>query len=91
MRNRDHYPENWVDTIRPRILLRDNYECQICKIQHRAQRPDTGKKVFLQISHKDHHTASHEDDNLWALCDRCHLDYDREFNTILRKSQLRNG
>lgn len=36
MRNKNLYPENWVDTIRPDILKRDNYKCQKCKIKHRS-------------------------------------------------------
>lgn len=36
MRNRNKYPENWVDTVRPTILKRDNYKCQMCGVKHRA-------------------------------------------------------
>ena len=36
MRNKSHYPENWVDTIRPAILKRDNYKCTKCGIKHRS-------------------------------------------------------
>jgi 5-methylcytosine-specific restriction endonuclease McrA len=36
MRNKKLYPENWVDTIRPAILKRDNYKCTKCGIKHRS-------------------------------------------------------
>lgn len=36
MRNKSDYPENWVDTIRPGILKRDNYKCKHCGIKHRV-------------------------------------------------------
>lgn len=36
MRNRNEYPENWEDTIRPAILKRDNYKCTDCNIVHRS-------------------------------------------------------
>lgn len=36
MKNRDQYPENWEDTIRPEILKRDNYKCTICGVKHRS-------------------------------------------------------
>src|SRR5882672_7840526 len=36
MYNRNQYPENWVDTVRPRILKRDNYKCCECGIKHRS-------------------------------------------------------
>lgn len=36
MRNKNLYPENWVDTIRPDILKRDSYKCRDCGIKHRS-------------------------------------------------------
>ena len=36
MRNKSLYPENWVDTIRPDILKRDEYKCTTCGIKHRS-------------------------------------------------------
>lgn len=35
MRNKSLYPENWVDEIRPTILMRDKFKCTICGVQHR--------------------------------------------------------
>lgn len=40
-----------------------------------------GKKpimIVLTIAHLDHDTANNADDNLLALCQRCHLHHDRE-------------
>lgn len=36
MRTRNEYPDNWVDTIRPSVLKRDNYKCLHCGIKHRS-------------------------------------------------------
>jgi len=36
MRNKHLYPEEWQDTIRPRILKRDEYKCTKCGIKHRT-------------------------------------------------------
>jgi len=36
MRNKELYPENWTDTIRPTILKRDNYRCKLCNIKQRS-------------------------------------------------------
>ncbi len=36
MRNKEHYPDNWTDEIRPRILIRDGYKCTVCNIKHRV-------------------------------------------------------
>lgn len=36
MRNKEDYPENWTDEIRPRILKRDGYKCTKCGVRHRV-------------------------------------------------------
>lgn len=36
MQNRNQYPPEWFDTIRPRILKRDNYACTSCHLKHRS-------------------------------------------------------
>lgn len=35
MKNRERYPPEWYDTIRPSILKRDKYTCQKCGLKHR--------------------------------------------------------
>lgn len=48
MNNRKLYPENWNDTIRPKILARDNYKCQDCRIKHRSYiYIDQNEKVMI--------------------------------------------
>lgn len=37
MRNKQQYPVNWSDTIRPAALMRANYKCSKCKIKHRSK------------------------------------------------------
>lgn len=105
------YPENWNDTIRPHILKRDNYKCQICGVQHRSVGYyDKNKrfiicdewqkqwaesqgfkiqKLHLQIAHLDHIKDNCGEDNLKAMCPACHLNYDREFNNLIRKMKGR--
>jgi 5-methylcytosine-specific restriction endonuclease McrA len=107
MKNKHLYPVDWIDTIRPAILKRDNYKCQICGIKHRSEGYYNQAKVFivcdewlkqwaqsqkikvlklhLQIAHKNHIKDDCRPENLEALCPRCHLNSDREFNNILRK------
>jgi len=45
MRNKNLYPENWADEIRPAILKRDNFKCQMCPVKHRQY-------VFFDQSNK---------------------------------------
>lgn len=53
MKNRENYPENWEDTIRPDILKRDNYTCKGCGAKHRKS----------YIFHKNgKRTSIHEDE-----------------------------
>jgi len=39
----------------------------------------------LTVAHLDHDISNNELSNLRALCQRCHLDYDREDNTRRRR------
>lgn len=113
MKNREHYPDNWEDTIRPAILKRDAYKCQICGANHRAigyystlgtflpcdefmqdWAKRTGQKTFtmhLQVAHRNHDKKDCRPENLQAMCPRCHLNYDRSFNSLLRKMRGRQG
>lgn len=49
MRNRHKYPDEWYDTIRPRILKRDNYKCRECSITHRVHVAvkSTGQRIII--------------------------------------------
>lgn len=114
MRNKSKYPDNWRDTIRPRILKRDNYQCKICGVKHRKcyvfekdgskfeipenelkewiEYGDKAYKVFLQVAHLDRNRENNEDYNLLSMCPKCHLNYDRQHNILMRKAKLRiNG
>lgn len=44
-------------------------------------------RIVLTISHTDHDINNNADDNLRALCQRCHLHHDREHHA---KSRRRN-
>lgn len=51
MQNRNRYPENWVDTIRPSILKRDNYKCTSCGVKHRQYVARDGQmnRVYIDV------------------------------------------
>ncbi|MDJ1500487.1 hypothetical protein [Xanthocytophaga agilis] len=45
----------------------------------------TGTKVILTIAHLDHDVKNNRFNNLKALCQACHLNYDREDNIQRKK------
>lgn len=42
-------------------------------------------KIVLTVAHLDHNPANNDLDNLKALCQRCHLNFDRAHNAIKAK------
>lgn len=61
------YPENW-ESIRQRILKRDNYTCQRCKTYF------GNRRSMLRVHHKVplSRGGSSRDSNLVTLCSACH-------------------
>jgi 5-methylcytosine-specific restriction endonuclease McrA len=47
------------------------------------------QKIHLQIMHINHIKDDVRPENLQAGCPRCHLNHDRDFNTILRRARGR--
>lgn len=47
-------------------------------------------KVVLTVAHLDHQPENCADDNLKALCQKCHLDYDREHHKANRAKTRRS-
>lgn len=60
------YPPNWPEIAR-RIKDRANWRCEGCGVPHGAP-PNV-----LTTHHIDYNPQNNEDDNLIALCQRCHL------------------
>ena len=86
--NKHRYPANWKE-IRERILKRANDCCEFCGVKNHTHRfnQKTGKDAYivLTIAHLDHIPEHCEDDNLRALCQRCHNRYDAEHRKQTRK------
>lgn len=73
------YPSNWKTEIRPAILNRANNRCEICGAKNYEPHPITGSKVVLTIAHLDNDITNNRDENLAALCQKCHNSHDIEF------------
>lgn len=87
--NAARYPENWP-AISLRIKERAGWRCECvgecgrgthegrCPNAHRQPAYGTGSLVILTTAHLDHVPEHCGDDNLKAMCNGCHLHYDRE-------------
>jgi hypothetical protein len=69
------YPRDWPN-IRAKILRRAKYRCEKCGAAQGEPHPVTHKPVVLQVSHRNHVKSDCRDENLRALCPRCHGLYD---------------
>ena len=48
-----------------------------CAARNGEPHPVTGSKVVLTVAHLDHNPANNRESNLKAMCQRCHLRYDK--------------
>lgn len=84
--NKSRYPSDWPE-IRVRILERAGNRCEgspvypECRAVNHEPHPVTGSKVVLTIAHLEDPIEDCRDENLRALCQRCHLAYDRKRHT----------
>lgn len=87
--NRARYGPDWPQ-IRARILERAGHRCEgspaypDCRAVNYEPHPVTGSRVILTIAHMDQVVENMGDDNLRALCQRCHLNHDREARLLTR-------
>ena len=95
---RGRYPSDWA-VISARIRGRAGGGCEgipgsACQARHGERHPLTGAVVVLTVAHLDHQPENCADENLRALCQRCHNRYDqphRQRNAALtRRQQKRN-
>lgn len=73
--HKERYPKNWTE-ISLRIRTRSGGCCEFCGAKNYEPHPVTGSKVVLTVAHLDHNPMNCAEDNLKALCQRCHLSYD---------------
>jgi 5-methylcytosine-specific restriction endonuclease McrA len=93
--HKERYPENWKE-ISLRIRARAGGRCEFCGAENYRPHPITGPKVVLTVAYLDHNPQNCADDNLKALCQRCHLTYDAEHHarnaaTTRHKRRLEAG
>jgi hypothetical protein len=80
------YPADW-ERIRDRVKRRSGNRCELCGANNGQPNPISGSKVVLTVAHLDHDIGNNNPENLKHLCQRCHLNHDKEQH---RKSYYRN-
>ena len=56
-----------------------------CIARDRRGHPVTGSRVVLTVAHLDHIPENCDPENLRAMCQRCHLAYDRDHHAETRR------
>jgi hypothetical protein len=88
--NRSRYPRDWK-AIRASILARAGHRCEgspafpNCRAVNGEPHPVTGSRVVLTIAHLDHQSENCSPENLKAMCQRCHLHFDRHHHAETRR------
>jgi len=97
---RARYPKDWP-AISRRIRGRAGDRCEgspaypDCRATNGEPHPVTGSRVVLTVAHLDHTPENVSDDNLRAMCQRCHLTYDAQHHARnaakTRRSRMASG
>lgn len=93
--DRTKYANDW-EAISKRIREREKNKCKFCGAENHKPHPVTGSYVVLTVAHLNHDVTDNSDENLAALCQRCHLTYDAKLHAIhaaetRRKSRIETG
>jgi hypothetical protein len=99
--NRHRYPPDWKQISERIRFERAKGRCECrgecrrhithlgtdgrCISIHGQPAPITGVKVILTTAHLDHRPENCDDDNLLAMCQACHLHYDRDHHAETRR------
>ena len=94
-KNRHRYPADWrarSEAIKDRASWRCECEGECGRGTHAGRCPnrhgepayDSGSRVVLTTAHLDHTPENNDPTNLRAMCQGCHLHYDREHHAQTR-------
>jgi 5-methylcytosine-specific restriction endonuclease McrA len=96
--NKSKYPKNWDEISRNIRFERANSKCEFCgavnySYVNRLTREictsgeDNAIEIILTVAHLDHNPENCNEDNLKALCQRCHNRYDIPHRKKTRKKR----
>lgn len=72
------YPADWKAISKRIRFERAANRCEVCGAENYKPHPETGSKVILTVAHLNHDVNDNRDENLKAMCQRCHNRYDAE-------------
>lgn len=78
--DKSRYPLDWNEISRRIRFERAGGCCEWCGAVNATSHPVTGSKVVLTVAHIDHDTTNNADENLAALCQKCHLRHDAKIH-----------
>lgn len=84
--NRSRYPRDWKRISKEVRFVRAGNKCEFCGCDNHKPHPITGSKVVLTVAHLDHCPENCADENLKALCQKCHNSYDAAHRAETRKN-----
>lgn len=90
--NKARYPKNWREISERIRYIRAKNRCEHivngerCNAENGQEHPITGSTVVLTVAHLDHTPENCSDDNLRAMCQRCHLRYDAHHHRACDKT-----
>ena len=88
---RHRYPPDWRDISLRIRAERARWRCEAvvdgrrCKARQGKPHPVTGSVVVLTVGHLNHRPEDNAEANLRAMCQRCHLAWDREHHRLRRR------
>lgn len=83
--NYKEYPSDWKQISKRIRFERAKNKCENCEAENYKPHPITGSKVILTVAHLNHIKEDCREENLKALCQRCHLWLDKDIHIANRK------
>lgn len=79
--NYNEYHPDWRDTIRPAILMRDQYRCRVCGIQHKSTVYKTSSGAYMECDEFTAEWARTQGKRVFKLSLQiAHIDHDKSNN-----------
>lgn len=79
------YGKGWKELSLKIRFGRAKGRCEQCGAEHGKPHPETGSIVILTTAHLNHNIKDNRKKNLAALCQKCHLNHDRQYHIYNRK------